>query len=508
MYYVYVQNHDGTPLMPTRRFGKVRRMLKSGKAVVAKEKPFTIRLIYVPETDITQPVCLGKDPGRTNIGLSAIKEDGACLYSAHCETRNKEIPKLMARRKRHRQASRSGERLARKRLAKRLGTTAKKLLERILPGCEKPLAVKDIINTESRFNNRYREPGWLTPTARQLLQTHLNLVKQVQEILPVTHVSIEVNKFTFMDLEAGGKLKNYEAYRKGPMHGFADEKEALAAQQGGKCLLCRKRGIEHSHHLVQKSKGGSDTLANKAGLCKICHEKVHKDAKAAERLSKRKAGINKKYGALSVLNQIMPGLIVELAGMFGDHLFLTAGWKTKEYRDKYKIGKTHAADAYCIACAAFDVKAPKEPDGDYEIMQFRRQDRALIKSQTSRAYYLDDKKVAVNRRKAIVADPTTGEEKRQIQDSLEEWFAKQVKQFGQKEAEKIRSRLVARKGAKRYNRKDRLMPGAVFKYRGKRYVMSGQITNGQYLRAVGDAKTNYPANECRILRQNTGLVYL
>lgn len=32
MRYVYVLDVDGNPLMPTRRYGWVRRMLKSGKA--------------------------------------------------------------------------------------------------------------------------------------------------------------------------------------------------------------------------------------------------------------------------------------------------------------------------------------------------------------------------------------------------------------------------------------------------------------------------------------------
>lgn len=38
MRYVYVLDVDGKPLMPTCRYGKVRRMLKSGqaKAVVVK----------------------------------------------------------------------------------------------------------------------------------------------------------------------------------------------------------------------------------------------------------------------------------------------------------------------------------------------------------------------------------------------------------------------------------------------------------------------------------------
>jgi hypothetical protein len=41
---VYVQDANGEPLMPTRRFGAVRRWLKAGRAIVVRREPFTIRL--------------------------------------------------------------------------------------------------------------------------------------------------------------------------------------------------------------------------------------------------------------------------------------------------------------------------------------------------------------------------------------------------------------------------------------------------------------------------------
>lgn len=153
MRYVYVLDMNGEPLMPTCRYGKVRRMLKSGQAKTVDTLPFTIQLLRPTKTRILQPVIAGQDPGRTNIGMAAIRSDGTELYRAHIETRNKEIASLMSDRRSFRQASRRGERLARKRLAKKLYTTVKYLNGRILPGCKEPLAVKDIINTESRFNN-------------------------------------------------------------------------------------------------------------------------------------------------------------------------------------------------------------------------------------------------------------------------------------------------------------------------------------------------------------------
>ena len=41
---VYVLDYDGTPLMPTKRLGHVRWLLKTGQAVVVKKEPFTIQL--------------------------------------------------------------------------------------------------------------------------------------------------------------------------------------------------------------------------------------------------------------------------------------------------------------------------------------------------------------------------------------------------------------------------------------------------------------------------------
>lgn len=60
---VYVLKQNGQPFMPTERFGKVRRLLKEGKAKVVRREPFTIRLLYEPETDVVQECYCGVDTG-------------------------------------------------------------------------------------------------------------------------------------------------------------------------------------------------------------------------------------------------------------------------------------------------------------------------------------------------------------------------------------------------------------------------------------------------------------
>ena len=78
MAFVYVQSISGKPLMPTTRCGHVRRLLKEGKAKVVERKPFTIQLLYETE-EITQPLYLGIDPGRTNIGIAVVRENGEAV---------------------------------------------------------------------------------------------------------------------------------------------------------------------------------------------------------------------------------------------------------------------------------------------------------------------------------------------------------------------------------------------------------------------------------------------
>ena len=59
--------------MPTKRLGKVRRLLKSGKAKVFRYEPFTIQLLY-ETTEYTQEVTLGVDAGYQTVGFSATTE--------------------------------------------------------------------------------------------------------------------------------------------------------------------------------------------------------------------------------------------------------------------------------------------------------------------------------------------------------------------------------------------------------------------------------------------------
>lgn len=252
MYVVYVLNKKGKPLMPTTRFKHVRLLLKEGKAVAINNNPFTIRLKY--ETpDIVQPLTLGIDPGRENIGLSVSKEDNNSVYSCRVQTNNKQVTKNMKERKAHRQSRRRHRRQRLQRKALRTNTQLKqgeyailrnhkpcKSIKISYPGMEDSITCKVIRGKESRFNNRKRKEGWLTPSARNLIEIHKNLVKKVQKILPISKIIIENNSFDFQKLE-NKDIKNWE-YSKGPLYGFKTYKEYIDNIQNQKVYYVSNLG--------------------------------------------------------------------------------------------------------------------------------------------------------------------------------------------------------------------------------------------------------------------------
>ena len=503
--YIYVLGIDGKPQMPTNRKVRVRSLFKSGLAKIVDTVPFTIRLLY-ENNAVLQPITLAEDPGRTNIGAAVLTQLGDLVFSAAVETRNKDIKKLMTDRKVHRQASRRGERKARQRLARRHGSMIKAgMLMRKLPqyAVDKFVTCKFIKNTEARFCNRKRIPDWLTPTVNHIVQTHINLIKKVEGYLPITDIAIEVNRFAFMQME------NPEAsgvdFQNGPLKGFDDVKAAIREQQHGKCLMC-KNDISDFHHIIPRSKSGSDNIQNQVGLCLKCHRKAHTDEGFKQKLVDKKAGLLKRYGALSTLNQAIPFICKRLIKVYDkDHVHFCTGKDTSLIRTSFGCEKTkdnqmHEVDAYCIGLASLGIDIKKLPKFNhvYKIKQFRRQDRSIINYQRERTYYLDGKKIATNRKPRF----------EQKGDALSDWYSEQVKLKGKAYADKQTGRITVKKSTRSYNSRNRVAPGAIFYYNGKRFVLTGQLTGGKYYRAYGDTKTNYPVNKCQIYKHNEGLVFV
>lgn len=421
MYVVYVLNKKGKPLMPTVRFKHVRLLLKEKKAVAVNNNPFTIKLKY--ETpDIVQPLNLGIDPGRENIGLSVSDENNKCLFACKVETHNKQVTKNMQERKVHRQSRRRHRRQRLQRKALRNNTDLKTGSDDILrnkkpcksvnisyPGMEKSITCKAIRGKEAKFNNRKVSKGWLTPSARNLIVIHKNLVRRVQEFLPISKIIIENNCFDFQKLE-NQDINSWE-YSKGPLYGFKIYKDYIYNLQEGKCLLCNTLPIEEYHHVVQRKNNGSNNVSNIAGLCNKCHSLVHKDPNYSDLLSQYKQGLKKKY-KVGILNTVYPFIIESLSEILP--LKVIQGYETKSLRDKTKLDKDHHIDAYLISISKNQSKIIDETVNEktYYIRHFKKKSNNIITKLGTRVYKLGSKIVARNRHKSFD----------QLEDSLEEFL--------------------------------------------------------------------------------------
>lgn len=398
---IYIVNKYNKPLMPTNRHSHIRKLLKQGKAVVINSNPFTVKLKY-ETANITQPLYCGIDTGRENIGLGVSNEKGECIVKVKVVTNNKTIKIKMDERRCHRQERHLHKRQKKQRKALKEGNVIRSnnrieyknkqvsYIEVKAIGADEPAIHKVIRGAESKFNNRKRSENWLTPSARQLIWCHITAFKKICEFLPVTNLTIEAVKFDFQRLEDS----NIADWNHGALFGFKNATEYIKTKQNGKCAICNEP-IEHIHHIVPRSEGGSDNVKNLVGLCKHCHDMVHKD----ESLLK---GIKQQY-KISLLNTVMPYLLDEFANLskqMSIEMKVCTGYDTFKTRQKYNIDKDHSNDGYAISLYDREVKKVSDVP-ELTLRRFKKKSNNNIARLGQREYYLDNKLVAINRHKSM-----------------------------------------------------------------------------------------------------------
>ena len=443
---VYVISKSGKPLMPTDRYRHVKYLLKNKLAVPICNNPFTIKLKY-DTIEVTQPLTMGIDVGRENIGLGVSDEKGNCLFRANVQTNNKAVTKNMSERKVYRQERRRHKRQRKQRKALRLNQSLQNGNDSILrnkkpckqvnisyPGMELSVSHKVIKGKEAKFNNRKRKEGWLTPSARNLVEIHINLVKKISAFLPISNLVIENNIFNFQKLE-NADIRNWE-YQQGPLYGFKDYKDYISKQQNGYCLLCNNK-IEHYHHIFYRSKNGSNTPQNYVGLCENCHTMVHNDISYEQELLDRKQGLKKKY-EIGLLNSCMGIIIKELSLLYPTKVCF--GYDTKSIRNKFNLDKDHNIDGFCISLFGKDIDSVNLKSDIYTIRHFKKKSNNIISKVGSRKYYLDGKLVATNRHKAF----------NQKEGSLEEFLSKYSENHSKEEVDRLFNSLEIRPATRVY----------------------------------------------------------
>lgn len=425
---VYVLNKEGKPLMPTKRYAKIRILRKRGLLKIISVKPFTVKLLYDTK-NITQDVTLGIDSGYLNIGFSAITKKEELISG--------EVSLLKGQKERLKEKS-DYRKLRRQRLRYRA----------------------------PRFNNRVssKKEGWLAPSIKHKLDSHIRFIEKLRKILPITKIVVEVANF---DIQ---KIKNPdiegEKYQEGEQKGFWNLREYILHRDNHKCQNpdCKnsaakdssKKAILMIHHIVFRDQGGTDAPSNLITLCNKCHTPAnHKKSKLLHNWMVE--GKKVKGFKDSTFMSIVRWRLVDYLKSIDLETNHTYGFETKSKRIQLKLEKSHYNDAFCIAGGNIQKKA--EP---FFVEQIRRNNRSLEK-------FYDAKYI----------DIRTGEKV-----SASHLFCGRTtrnKNLNGENLKKYRGEKVS-KGQRRI-RKTRYpyQPGDLVRYDGQIYTVKGSQNSGKYV---------------------------
>ena len=315
---VYVLSKNGQPIMPTENHAKVRLLLKSGKAKVVKRIPFTIRLTGTSKT-YTQKITLGVDAGSKHVGLSATTEKKE-LFVAELRPRNDVVDLMSSRRERRR--------------SRRNRTTRYR---------------------QPRFNNRVhsKNKGWLAPSVEVKIWNHIQGIRFVTKLLPLTTIRVETAEFDLQRLKAmedGKPLPVGMDYQLGEQHDHYNVRQYVLHRDGYKCACCgahstQKKTVKlHVHHLESRKTGG-DAPDNLVTLCEDCHKGYH-NGKVQLSVSKRRRKSTRDASFMGIMRKT---LMERLKDMFsGIKVCSTYGYITKYWREKKDVAKTHTSDAFVV----------------------------------------------------------------------------------------------------------------------------------------------------------------
>lgn len=310
---------------------KARLLLKEGKAKIISYKPFTIQLnIVTGET--TQEIHLGIDTGAKHIGIAVTSNDKV-LAKGEIELRD-DIHKNMQTRSELRRVRRS----------------------------------RNLRYRPSKFLNRGRKEGWLPPTVQSKLDATFMWIDRFCNLLPNPILHIEVGKFDVQKMLNPDITK--EEYQNGQCAGYYDVRYFVFARDNYTCQVCKKQNkILNTHHLLYKSKGGSDRADNLITVCTDCHSSEnHKEGGILyDWMIKHKKV--KQYKDATFMNIVRKRTFQKYP-----NAVITYGSETSPYRKELGLDKTHYNDAIAIS----KIENIKENTQNYfYIKQFRKKKRSL-----------------------------------------------------------------------------------------------------------------------------------
>ena len=327
--FVFVLDRRHRPLMPCS--GKrARLLLQSGRAVIHKLHPLTIRLKdRLLEDSELQDLALKLDPGSQTTGMAVVEEKESIdprTGESKIVTVGKMLLELIHR------GHQIKNNLERRRIYRRSRRNRKTRYR------------------EPRFNNRTKPKGWLPPSLMHRVISTITQVKKLMRLLPIKKIYQELVKFDMQQMR-DPEISGIQ-YQQGTLAGY-NVREYLLEKWNRQCVYCDATNtpleIDHIH---PRSKGGSNSITNLTLACHQCNQvKSNKDIKDfitdKIRLNKILANSKKPLKDAAAVNATRWRLFNELQKL-GLPVITSTGAQTKYNRIKFNIPKDHCLDALCV----------------------------------------------------------------------------------------------------------------------------------------------------------------
>ena len=317
---VFVVDAQRQPLEPIHP-GRVRMLLKEGKAAVYRRYPFTILLKTVVKDPVPAPLRLKIDPGAKTTGLALVNDaNGEVVWAAELSHRGTAIKQALDTRR----AVRRGRRSRRTRYR------------------------------APRWANRRRKAGWLPPSLCSRVDNILTWVRRISRIAPVTALSQELVRFDLQKVEHP-EIEGVQ-YQQGELFGY-EVREYCLEKWGRVCAYCGAKDVPlQLEHMRARAKGGTDRISNLTLACTPCNRKkgtqdireflAHDPTRLERLLKQAKAPLRDA----TAVNATRWSLFERLKGTRLP-VETGSGGLTKYHRTKHNLPKTHWGDAACVGAS-------------------------------------------------------------------------------------------------------------------------------------------------------------
>jgi len=322
--YVFVLDKNEQPLMPCHP-ARARQMLKAGRAVVYRHRPFTIRLLDRDGGD-TQPTAIKLDPGYSTTGIAIVvtgQTANRVVWAAELTHRGNVVKaRLLDRRQ------------------VRRGRRTRKLRYR----------APRFLNRREKFR---RVARWLPPSMHSRLDNVTCWIGRLRRYAPITSISCELNKFDTQKMQ-NPEIDGVE-YQRGELYGY-EVYSYLLEKWGRKCAYC---GAEHVplqiEHIQPKSRGGSNRVSNLTLACASCNRTKGNQTAAEFGHPEIEQQARQSLKAAAAMTATRWALWESLCET-GLDLEAGTGGRTAYNRAQQDYDKAHWIDAACVGNSGADVQ--------------------------------------------------------------------------------------------------------------------------------------------------------